>query len=64
MFGKKLIVLYVGILSASSFYMPDDDFQYSQNMLQYCIQQNTAKYNYDVSLEAFTVTEFNVIFSG
>jgi len=38
MCGKKLIVLYVGILSASSFYMPDDDFQYSQNMLQYRIQ--------------------------
>jgi len=32
MFGKKLIVFYVGILSASSFNMPDDDFQYTQNM--------------------------------
>jgi hypothetical protein len=38
MCGKKLIVLYVGILSASSFYVPVDDFQYSQNMLQYHIQ--------------------------
>jgi hypothetical protein len=38
MFGKKLIVLCVGILSVSSFYMPDDDFQYSQSMLQYRIQ--------------------------